>query len=86
MFLLITLSFRDLAIQYRHFSTLDPLSETITKYRQFANMDPEWYLNSLALPKYTQTLGIRQWFDFFPQKQIRLSSFRLLQSADQRLK
>lgn len=26
------------------------------------NMDPEWYLNSLALPKDTPTLGVRQWF------------------------
>lgn len=26
------------------------------------NMDPEWYLDSLALPRDTQTLGIRQWF------------------------
>ncbi len=27
------------------------------------NMDPEWYLKSLALPKNTNSLGIRHWFD-----------------------
>jgi wyosine [tRNA(Phe)-imidazoG37] synthetase (radical SAM superfamily) len=27
------------------------------------NMDPEWYLKSMALSKDSQTLGIRQWFD-----------------------
>lgn len=27
------------------------------------NMDPEWYQESLALAKDTETLGIRQWFD-----------------------
>ena len=32
------------------------------------NMDPEWYLNSLALPKDTQTLGIRQWFDLLQKE------------------
>ena len=27
------------------------------------NIDPEWYLTSLALPKDTKSLGIRQWID-----------------------
>ncbi len=27
------------------------------------NMDPEWYLNSLAVPQNTKALGIRQWRD-----------------------
>lgn len=27
------------------------------------NMDPEWYLTSLALPKDTKSLGIRQWIE-----------------------
>jgi wyosine [tRNA(Phe)-imidazoG37] synthetase (radical SAM superfamily) len=27
------------------------------------NMDPEWYTKSLALPKNTDSLGIRQWYD-----------------------
>lgn len=27
------------------------------------NMDPEWYLKSLALPQQTKAFGIRQWFD-----------------------
>lgn len=32
------------------------------------NMDPEWYLKSLALTKDTQTLGIRQWFELLQQE------------------
>ncbi|TKB24132.1 radical SAM protein [Desulfopila sp. IMCC35006] len=27
------------------------------------NMDPEWYIKSLALPENTEALGIRQWLD-----------------------
>ena len=27
------------------------------------NMDPEWYLKSLAIPQNTKALGIRQWLD-----------------------
>lgn len=32
------------------------------------NMDPEWYLKSLALPQDTKTLGIRQWRDRLQQE------------------
>jgi wyosine [tRNA(Phe)-imidazoG37] synthetase (radical SAM superfamily) len=32
------------------------------------NMDPEWYLKSLALTKDTQALGIRQWFELLQQE------------------
>lgn len=32
------------------------------------NMDPEWYLKSLAVPQDTQALGIRQWRDRLQQE------------------
>ncbi len=32
------------------------------------NMDPEWYLKSLALPKNTQVLGIRPWLDLLKKE------------------
>jgi len=32
------------------------------------NMDPEWYQQSLALSKDTQTLGIGQWFDMLQKE------------------
>jgi len=32
------------------------------------NMDPEWYLKSLALAKDTQALGIRQWFELLQKE------------------
>ncbi|GAB6192821.1 radical SAM protein [Desulfocastanea catecholica] len=32
------------------------------------NMDPEWYLRSLAIAEDTQTLGIRHWFNLLQQE------------------
>lgn len=32
------------------------------------NMDPEWYVKSLILPKETRSLGIRQWFDLLQKE------------------
>ena len=32
------------------------------------NMDPEWYLKSLELPKETQSLGVRRWFELLQKE------------------
>jgi wyosine [tRNA(Phe)-imidazoG37] synthetase (radical SAM superfamily) len=32
------------------------------------NMDPEWYLKSLGLPKDTPTLGVRKWFNLLQKE------------------